>query len=291
MTMRVSGTWRAGWALASFVAGVLVFQADVRAADQEVLVKVNGRDITAADVRFAETEIGPQLSSVPERERRRVIVEYLIDNALMSEAGKADNLASGAAFDNRLAYYRERALRDAYFDSAVAGQVTVEQARALYDAQFGAAEGKEEVRARHILVKSEAEANDVIERVNRGDDFAALAGELSIGPSKTQGGDLGYFTRGTMVPAFEEAVFALKAGDVSEPVETQFGWHVIKLEDRRMQQVPAFDDLKDRIMGSLLQRRAEEVLTMLREKANLEFVNQELRKDIEEAARGSFGAQ
>lgn len=277
-------------AVATFLAVAAMFSPPLR-AEEETLVTVNGRAITQADVRLAETEIGPQLASVPVAERRRVVIEYLIDNTLMAEAGAKANMSSGDGFEQRLAYYKQRALRDAYFDKNVMDAVTDVAAKTIYDQQVGSVTPKEEIHARHILVKTEEDAADVVERLNRGAEFAELASELSIGPSKTQGGDLGYFTKGQMVKAFETAAFDLKKGDVSEPVKTQFGWHVIKLEDRRMQQVPTFESLKDRIRASLIGRKAQEVIKSLRKEAKLEFVNKELEKDLKSAARGSFGLE
>ena len=202
-------TLRLGPLCASVMGVVLAGTPIGEAVAEEVLVRANGVEITTRHVELAETEVGPQLAGVPARERRRIIVEYLIDNAVLSsEAQKAD-LVSGPKFDERVAYYRRRAMRDAYFEKFVMDQVSEADAKALYDQQFGKTEPKEEVRARHILLKTQADAADAIERINRGEDFATLAGEISTGPSKAQGGDLGYFSKGQMVKPFEEAVFKL----------------------------------------------------------------------------------
>lgn len=269
------------------LAAALAFTAPALADDAKPLVTVNGLAITAADIKLAETEIGPQLASVPADERQRVVIEYMIDNMLMAAAARGEDLAKSDGFEDRIAYYRERAMRDAYFDKYVMDEVTDETARALYDAQVGAIEPKEEIRARHILLKTREDADDVVERVNRGEDFAELAKEVSTGPSATQGGDLGYFVDGQMVKPFQDAAFALKTGEVSEPVETQFGWHVIKLEDRRDRSLPPFESLKDRILGSLIQRKAEEVMGALRSDAKIDVLDEDLRKALESAARGS----
>ena len=258
------------------------------AAQDTVLVSVNDVKITEKDLQLAASEIGPQLSSVPEDQRQAVLVEYLIENTLFALAGKKDNVGESDGFEDRISYYRQRAMRDAFFDKAVTNAVTEADAKKVYDEQIGSQTPKEEVRARHILVKTEAEARDVIERVNRGDEFADLAKELSTGPSNTRGGDLGFFAKGQMVKPFEDAVFKLEKGGVSDPVKTQFGWHVIKLEEKRKQEVPKFGPLKQRIMASLVQRKAQEVLESLRTDAKIEFVDQTLKAKLEEARRGSF---
>lgn len=265
--------------------------AGTAAAEAKTLVTVNGVAITEKDLKLAADEIGPQLSSVPEEQRTQVLADYLIENTLLALAGKSEKLGEAAGFDDRLTYYRQRALRDAYFDKTVMSAVTEADARKMYDQQIGSQSAKEEVRARHILVKTEADARDVIERLGRGDEFEDLAKTLSTGPSNTRGGDLGYFSKGQMVKPFEDVVFKLEKGAVSEPVKTQFGWHVIKLEDKRTQQPPAFGPLKDRIMSSLIQRKAAEVLEGLRGSATIEFVDKELEAKIESARRGSFSGQ
>jgi peptidyl-prolyl cis-trans isomerase C len=263
-------------AIVSFVDGTAFAQ------QEKVVAKVNGRDITEADVRLAEAEIGNDLGSIPAEQRRRVLVEYLIENALFAEAAEADKLGGGASFDDRMKYWQRRALRDAYFDKSVKGAVSDADARKLYDAQLSAAKPQEEIRARHILVENEDKAKEVQEKIKRGDDFTQLAKDYSKDPgSKDDGGDLGYFARGQMVPQFEEAAFKLNKGDVSAPVQSQFGWHVIKLEDKRQRGAPEFDTIKDRIVASLVHRKAQEVAASLREKAKLEFVDPDLKAAVD----------
>ncbi|MEZ5773658.1 MAG: peptidylprolyl isomerase [Hyphomicrobiaceae bacterium] len=218
---------------AALLAGPDALTAPAR-ADDPVVARVNGADITMEDIRFAETEIGPELSGIPEPRRRRVVIEYLIENRLMAAAGAGEKLEGEGGFESRMAYYRQRALRDAYFDKAIRDAVTEAGAKAIYDEQIAKVPPQEEAHARHILVKTKEEALEVLELIRRGDDFADVAKEKSQDPgSGANGGDLGYFGRGQMVKPFDEAVFSMKPGDISEPVESQFGWHVIKLEDKR----------------------------------------------------------
>jgi peptidyl-prolyl cis-trans isomerase C len=255
-------------------------------AQDKVVAKVNGRDITETDMRLAEAEIGNDLGSIPAEQRRRVLVEYLIENHLFAQAAEGDKLGSGPAFDERMKYWQRRAMRDAYFDKSIKDSVSEADAKKLYDDQVSAARPQEEVRARHILVESEAKAKEVFELIAHGEDFARMAKQHSKDPgSKDDGGDLGYFTKGQMVPQFEEAAFKLKKGDISQPVQSQFGWHVIKLEDRRQRGAPPFDQIKDRIIASLIHRKAQEVGQKLREAAKLEFVDPALRAEVEEEGK------
>lgn len=251
-------------------------------AQDKVVAKVNGREITEADMSLAEAEIGNDLGSIQPDQRRRVLVEYLIENHLFAQAAEGDKLGSGPAFDDRLKYWQRRALRDAYFDKSVKTAVSEAEAKRLYDSQVAAAKPQEEMRARHILVETEAKAKEVYELIAHGEDFARMAKQHSKDPgSKDEGGDLGYFTRGQMVPVFEEAATKLKNGQVSQPVQSQFGWHIIKLEDKRQRGAPPFDQIKDRILASLIHRKAQEVGQKLREGATVEFVDAALKAETE----------
>ncbi len=270
------------------VAAVAAVAQPVRAEDK-VLARVNGVPITSADVRFAEAEIGDQLRpDIQPAMRLRVLVEYLIEHQLFAEAAKGESLGKGATHDKRVHYYNRRILRDAYFDARVRSAVSDAEAKKVYDDI-----PREQVRARHILVKTLADAKDVVERLNRGEDFAVLAKEKSLDTSNKQtGGDLGFFGRGQMVPAFDAAAFKLKAGEVSDPVKTQFGFHVIKLEQRRKIPVPPYEAVKGRIMTRLMHRKAKVVAGQLRRNAKIVFVDPELKKPMP-APRGSgtFPAQ
>lgn len=251
-------------------------------AQDKVVAKVNGKDITETDMRLAEAEIGTELGSLPPETRRRVLLEYLIENQLFADAAEAGQLGSGTQFDERMQYWRRRALRDAYFERNVRTAVSSADARKVYDQQVSGAKPEEELRARHILVETEQQAKEVFEKIAHGEDFTRMAKEHSKDPgSKDDGGDLGYFGRGQMVPQFEEAAFKLKKGDISDPVQTQFGWHLIKIEDRRARGAPPFEQVKDRLLASMIHRKAQEVATSLREKAKLEYIDAEIKKQIE----------
>lgn len=251
-------------------------------AEDKVVAKVNGRSITEADVRLAEAEIGNDLGSIPAEQRRRVLVEYLIENHLLAEAAEGEKLGSGTAFDERMKYWQRRALRDAYFDKSVKGAVTEAEAKKLYDAQVAAAKPSEEARARHILVESEVKAKEIFEKIAHGEDFARMAKEHSKDPgSKEEGGDLGYFSRGQMVPQFEEAAFRLGKGDVSLPIKTQFGWHLIKVEDKRERRPPEFGAVKERITAALIHQRAQSTVDGMRAAARIDYVDPEVRAMVE----------
>ncbi len=273
---------------ASVIALAAMASAPAIAQDSKVLATVDGTEITEADVATARAEIGAELAQIPADQRDRVLVEFLIENQLLSTAAETDKLTEQPGFERRLKYYRRRALRDLYFETKVRGAVKEDDARKIYDEQVAKIKPETELRARHILVESEADARVAIERLNRGDEFAELAKELSKGPSKVQGGDLGYFTKGQMVKEFEEAAFKLEKGATSEPVKTQFGWHVIKAEDKREKKPPTFDAVKEQIISALVQQKAQEVMKALRSKAKVEVVDPAIKKAMEQPVQGSF---
>ena len=253
------------------------------AQDDKVVAKVNGNTITEADMRFANAEIGAQLGDIPENIKRRALAEYLIDNALFAEAAIAAKIAADPAFEEQMQYVRRRLLREQYFEKQLKSAISEADAKKIYDQRVAQLKSEDEVAARHILVDTEEKAKEILAKIKAGGDFAALAKENSTDRgSKEQGGFLGYFGRGQMVPEFEKAAFTMIKGQVSEPVKTNFGWHVIKLEDRRRKPPPSFDEVKETILNSLAVLKAQEVVAALRKKANVEYVDDDIKKQVEE---------
>lgn len=251
-------------------------------ADGKVLAKVDGKDVTEADVALASSEIGPNLGSIPPEQRTAVLVNYIIDNKLMAAAADKAGLGSDASMAARLEYYKGRALRDLFFDKSVAGAVTDAEAKAIYDKKVAEIKPVEEVHAVHILVEKKEEADDIVAKLKTGGDFAALAKEKSKDTgSGAQGGDLGFFAKGQMVKPFEDAAWALQKDEVSAPVQSQFGWHVIKLLEKRTKPAPAFETVKEGILNSLVQQKAQEIIGGLHKAAKIEYVDEALKKAAE----------
>lgn len=283
MTSDKGAGHRAASALVAIaIAGGVMLAAGAVRAEEKVVATVNGKPVTEGDLALAEAEVGADLGNLPAATKRRVLVEYLIETNLFAAAAEQEKLSSGPEFEKRLVYWRQRALRDSFFDKAVRGGINETEARAYYESQVKAMPAEEELQARHILVDSEAKAKELAEKVAKGEDFAKLAREnTNDGGSREDGGMLGYFGKGQMVPQFEQAAFALKKGEVSKPVQSQFGWHLIKLEDRRQKPPPSYDEVKDRIVGSMIQAKAQEVATGLRSKAQIEYIDPEVKKEVE----------
>jgi peptidyl-prolyl cis-trans isomerase C len=272
-------TWSA-WLLVAALIGLVPLPA---AADDVVVARVNGVDIKQSDLDFAASEVGSRLASLAVEDRKRVLLQYVIENELMAGAGQTDSLDKADSFPARVKYHERRALRDAFFDIKITGAVSEADAKQIYDAQIGQLKPEQEVHARHVLLATEAEAKEVAERLKKGDDFAAVAKEKSK-DTGAEGGDLGWFTRGQVLKPVEEAAFALDVGQISEPVQTQFGWHIIKVEEKRDQALPTFDQVKGAIIAQLVQAKAQEVVSGLRDSAKIEVVDPELKKSMDAAA-------
>ncbi len=270
------------WTLSLLAAALAATPPAALAQDAPVVAKVNGRAITEADIRLAESEIGSDLGSLPPGQRRRVLVEYLIENMLFAEAGETAKLGTHKTYDERQRYWQRRAMRDTYFEETIKSSVTEADARKFYDAEIAKAAPREEVRARHILVETEETAKEIFEKIAHGAEFADMARQFSKDPgSKEDGGNLGFFGRGRMVPQFEEAAFKLAKGEVSLPVKSQFGWHLIKVEEKRDRGAPPFEQIKDRLIASLIHRRAQQIGSELRQKAKLEILDPALKAQVE----------
>ncbi len=270
----------------AFVCASLCLSPAALHAEDKVMARLNGVDITQSDLDLANGEIGQALAELPAASRQRVLVEYIIETRLFANAAEGDKLASEPDFEKRLAYWRQRALRDAYYDKAVKSSISDAVVRGIYDDKVKGLAPQEEVQARHILVETEEKAKSLADEIAKGADFAALAKEHSKDAgSKGDGGMLGYFARGQMVAPFEEAAFSLKAGELSKPVKSQFGWHLIKVEDRRQKPPPPYEEVKDRILTSMVQSKAQDVARGLRGKATIEYVDADIKKQVEEDAK------
>jgi peptidyl-prolyl cis-trans isomerase C len=251
-------------------------------AEDAAIARINGKAITEADMRLAEAEIGNDLGTLPDVTKRRVLLEFLIENQLFADAAEDEKLTTGASLNERMQYWRRRALRDVYFEKTVKDGFSDRQAKIFYEQQLGARAPDEEIRARHILVDSKEKASELYDKIAGGADFAQLAKDNSNDPgSKDQGGDLGFFSRGQMVPQFEAAAFALKKGEVGQPFETQFGWHIVRLDERRERAAPTFEAVKDRIRAAMMHQKAQQLATQLRGKANIEYLDPEIKKSVE----------
>ncbi len=262
------------------------------AEDATVVAKIGGTDVTEGEVKLAEEGLDPQFARLPEEQRRLAAIAALLDIkavALKAKQAKADETPE---FKARVAFLMERTLHDAYFRTEVADKVTDADIKARYEKEITATPPENEVRARHILVKTEEEAKAVIKLLEAGGKFEDIAKEKSTDGAAAQGGDLGYFGRGQMVPEFEKAVMDLKPGEYSKtPVKTQFGFHVVKVEDVRAKQPPEFEKVKEQVREVLLREKYVETVRAYRDELKIEYLDPAVKKAMEEAAAAQDAAQ
>jgi peptidyl-prolyl cis-trans isomerase C len=259
-------------------------QTATKKEDKTVAV-VNGHEIKVSEVEMAAEDILGQLPDIPPKLRYPYIVEYLVERHLLAQAAVKEGIADSDEYKRRLALYQAKALRDAYFAQTIVPTVTEEEMKKAYDTESAKVVQTERVRARHILVASEQEAKQIRARLDKGEKFEDLAKQYSLDGSKEYGGDLGYFTAPEMVPEFSKAAFALKPGEVSQPVKTDFGWHIIKLEDRKMGGAQPYDQVKTAIRNILLRKKTQEKIISLRLQSKVELKDPDLQKFAEEAQK------
>ncbi len=247
------------------VSALFMIAAPVEAQDGEVapdtvIATVNGTEITLGHMLVIRARLPQQYEDLDPKVLFDGILDQLVQQTLLSQT------ASDLTMTNRLILENEdRALRASQIIANAARESTSEEAiQAEYEAEFANEPGEMEFNASHILVETEDEAKSIITELEGGADFAELAKEKSTGPSGPNGGLLGWFGPGMMVAPFEEAVLALEPGEISPPVQTQFGWHVVTLNDRRQTEAPTIDDVRDQLVETIQRRAVEELVEELK---------------------------
>jgi peptidyl-prolyl cis-trans isomerase C len=260
---------------AGCLAMVLFAALPVRAEDANpVLAKVNGSEIRQSDMAIAEEELGPSLEKMDPATRQENLLAFLIDMKIVSKAAEDKKVADSDEFKRRLAFARNRLLMDQLLAQEGKAATTDEAEKKVYDDAAKQISGEQEVRARHILVETEDEAKAVKAELDKGADFAELAKKKSKDPGASDGGDLGFFTKDQMVPEFSAVAFALEPGKISDPVKSQFGWHIIKVEEKRNRKPPEFDQVKSQIEAYVTRKAQADYVAKLREGAKIERMDQ-----------------
>ena len=264
-----------------FVCAFLIFSSSLNAQSISntaeraiVLAKVNGEVITQADIDLFYKALPDQIKQIPIEQVQNQILDRLIDQQLISREAKKAGFDKRPDIMRKLAYEKIKILNESYLANVLEKEVTPERVLETYNRSIALEKKREEVKARHILVKTEAEALDIIKALKSGADFISLAKERSTGPSGKNGGDLGFFTADQMVPAFSKAAYALRKGETSDkPVQTQFGWHVIKVEDKRLAGARPFEELEPLIREQLETKAYEKIVQQFRKTAKIEKMN------------------
>jgi len=274
-------TLKASLVVTGCLAAVLAAGLPVRAEDNPVLAKVNGVEIRQSDVALAEEELGPSLAQMDPATKKDNVLAFLIDMKIVSKAAEDKKLENSDDFKKRLAFARSRLLMDSLLATEGKSATTDDAMKKVYEEASKQITGEQEVHARHILVESEDEAKAVKADLDKGADFAELAKKKSKDPGASDGGDLGFFTKDQMVPEFSAVAFALEPGKISDPVKSQFGWHIIKVEEKRTRQAPAFDQVKGQIETYVTRKAQADYVAKLREAAKVERMD----KPAEPAAK------
>ena len=193
-----------------------------------------------------------------------------IDSKLVTLEGRRSKFSEDPDVKKRLREVEDQIISEIFLTKTIGSQVTEEALKKIYsETKSGMASG-DQIKARHILLDSEENAAEIIKKLQAGGEFAKLASEYSTGPSAASGGDLGWFGEGQMVPEFSKAAFALNPGDiVTKPVKTQFGWHIILVEDRKVSAPPSFDEAKEQLASQMSQRLLKELIETLRTKSKI----------------------
>jgi peptidyl-prolyl cis-trans isomerase C len=275
--------------LAAFAAGLATFAAASSLAVAQapapdpLIARVNGVEIHQSDLALAEDDLGRDIPATGDAAKRDYLVNYLTDMILIAKEAEAKKVPDTAEFKQKLALSRNKILMESILADQSKTAVTEAALHKIYDDAIKNASSQQEVHARHILFRvndpndqaaskvAEDKVKAVIVRLKKGEDFATIAKALTEDPSgKQDGGDLGFFTQDQMVPEFSAVAFKLDKGQISDPIKTQFGWHVLKVEDKRMREPPPFDQVKGQIEQFASRKAQVDLITKLRTGAKIE---------------------
>jgi peptidyl-prolyl cis-trans isomerase C len=268
------------------LAAAIVSQAPAFAADDPVVATVGKLEIHQSELDLAVQNLDPQLAQLPDEQKKVAALSGAIDVKLLASGALAEGIKDTDDFKKRMAYIGDRELHNAYFRKHVVEATTPEEVKARYDKEIAALPKQQEVHARHILVKTEDEAKAVIADLDKGKDFAEIAKEKSQDSNKDDGGDLGWFGPGRMVPEFEEAAFALDKGQYTKtPVKTQFGYHVIKVEEKRDAAPPAFEQVEDQVKQLVMRDKYVALISQAKADQTIDIKDEALKKGYDEVSK------
>src|SRR3981081_2499765 len=239
-------------------------------AANPVLAKVNGSEIRQSDVALAEEELGPSLAQMDPATKKDNVLSFLIDMKIVAKAAEDKKVENNEDFKKRLAFTRNRLLMDSLLANEGKTATTDDAMKKVYEEASKQITGEQEVHARHILVETEDEAKAIAAELKKGADFAELAKKKSKDPGASDGGDLGFFTKDQMVPEFSAVAFTLEPGKVSDPVQSQSRWHIIKVEEKRNRKAPEFEQVKAQIETYVTRKAQADYVAKLRETAKVE---------------------
>jgi peptidyl-prolyl cis-trans isomerase C len=239
-------------------------------AKDPLVASVDGQPIHLSELSEMTHNLPQQLQGMSPDQLYPILLDQLVDQKAMSIAARKDGLLNDPAVQQRIAVGTEQVLQAALITKTVGPQLSEDAIKAAYEKDYANKPGVEEVHARHILVKTEAEAQSIIKQLDNGADFAKLAKKYSTDPGSVNGGDLGWFKKTDMVPEFANAAFAMKDGQITQtPVHTQFGWHVIQVLGHRTDPTPTLADMHDKIRTQLIQEGVHNLLQQVRSQVTI----------------------
>ena len=255
----------------AFLLFSIMFLKATQAQNIPIVANVNNEDISLETMIHAMNELPPEIQSQPFMSYYEDLLERVIDIKLFAQEGKKMKLDEEPSVRAAIDFVIEKVLMQAFLSKYVQENIKEENLKSSYNNFIADETSREEIKASHILIDTESEAIDVINMLNDGDDFAELAKNKSTGPSGPSGGDLGWFKRGQMVPPFEKAAFSLNKNEISQrPVQTQFGWHVIKIFDKRIPEAPSYESMKSKLIQDLERKIVSKKIQDLRNDALIE---------------------
>jgi peptidyl-prolyl cis-trans isomerase C len=268
------------------LAAAISFQAPAFAQEDPVVAKVGSLEIRQSELDVAIQSLDPQLAQLPDEQKKIAALSGAIDVKLLASGAVAEGIDQTDDYKKRMAYIGDRELHNAYFRKHVVDSTTDEEVRARYDKEIADLPKQEEVKAAHILVKTEDEAKAVIAELDQGKDFAEIAKEKSQDSNKDDGGDLGWFGPGRMVPEFEQAAFGLEKGAYTKtPVKSQFGFHVIKLEDKRDAPPPPFEQVQEQVKQLVMRDKYVALIDKAKAEQTVDITDEALKKGYEEVSK------
>lgn len=277
MNFRLGARARLAAVLLSVIApsGVILAQtAAPGATDDPVVATVNGQPIHLSDVKTAATNLPPNLRTLPPETLYPRLIDSMVSERALADAARTKGIDKDPAIQRQIAAATDQVLDNALLTKEVVPTITDQALHARYDSQYANKPGVPEVHAKHILVESEDQAKQIISELDKGADFSTLAKKYSKDPGSADGGDLGFFKKEDMVPAFSDAAFALQPGQYTKtPIHTQFGWHVIEVTERRQTPPPSFADASQQLRQEMLKEGVEKAVAQARDAAHVQIFN------------------
>ena len=241
-----------------------------------VLAEVNGKNITLDHIIAAVAKLPSEYNTLEAEYILEGVLNQIVKQEIMAQILDTSEKFIEISLENEI-----RSIRAKYsIEKLMEGFPGSDQLLAAYETATETIQSSEEFNASHILVESEKEALKILNSLKAGSDFSKLAQEKSTGPSGPNGGQLGWFGPGQMVPEFEAAVLVLEIGNISQPVKTQFGWHLVKLNDIRVKALPTFEEMKPELVQQLSQAKIDQLLKIETDKSIVKILDTKIEPSL-----------